>query len=133
MFSPIAGKFLAVILLAALWLQQFQRVNRLVGNLPYPVAADQRDRRKARFYYQSMWVGIGVTLLSFLALETLQGAIFDSTLQRDWILSVARGLGLWGLITIAMIWSQVGIRASQPNSDGQSLMPQPEPKQDSKS
>ncbi len=123
MVPPMAGKFLIVTLFGAVWLQQFYRANRLAGNVPYHVAAYQRDKRKARFYYQSMWLSIGVVLVSFLALEALGGAIFDSSRQREWVLSVLRGLGLWGLMIIAMVWSQVGIRASQPNSDGQSLLP----------
>lgn len=126
MIPPMAGKFLIVTLFGVVWLQQFHRANRLVGNIPYHLAAYQRDQRKARFYYQSMWLSIGATLLSFLALEALGGAIFDSSRQREWVLSVLRGLGLWGLMIIAMVWSQVGIRASQPNSDGKSLLPQQE-------
>ncbi len=127
MVPPLTGKFVILMILGAAWLTQFQRANRLAGNLPYHVAAYERDRRKARFYYQSMWLSIGVTLLSFLALEALAKSLFDSTLQREWVFSVLRGLGLWGLLTIAMIWSQVGIRASQTNSDGQSLLPHSEP------
>jgi hypothetical protein len=127
MVPPLTGKFLILTLLGASWLFLFQRVNRLAGNVPYHVASYERDRRKARFYYQSMWLSIGATLLSFLALEALAKALFDSTLQREWVFSILRGLGLWGLLTIAMIWSQVGIRASQPNSDGQSLLPHSDP------
>ena len=125
MLLPPIGKFLILTFLGMLWLLQFRRVSRLAGNMPYHVASYERDQRKARFYYQSMWLCIGVAILSFLALEALTGAIFDTSQQREWILSILRGLGLWGLATIAMIWSQVGIRASEPNSDGQSLLPFP--------
>ncbi len=111
--------------LGMLWLLQFHRVSRLAGNIPYHVASYERDRRKARFYYHSMWLCIGVALLSFLALEALAGVMFDTSQQREWVFNILRGLGLWGLATIAMIWSQVGIRASEPNSDGQSLLPSP--------
>jgi len=72
-----------------------------------------------------MWLSIGVALLSFLALEVLASVMFDTSQQREWVFSIVRGLGLWGLATVAMIWSQVGIRASEPNSDGQSLLPSP--------
>lgn len=125
MFLPPAGKFLVLAFLGAFWLIQFRRISRLAGNVPYHVASYERDKRKARFYYHSMWLCIGVALLSFLALEALSGVIFDGAVQREWVFSVLRGLGLWGLATVAMIWSQVGIRASEPNSDGQSLLPSP--------
>ncbi|MCX6379032.1 MAG: hypothetical protein NT023_06080 [Armatimonadetes bacterium] len=125
MLLPPTGKFLVLTFLGVLWLLQFRRVSRLVGNIPYHVASYERDKRKAHFYYQSMWLSIGVALLSFLALEVLASVMFDTSQQREWVFSIVRGLGLWGLATVAMIWSQVGIRASEPNSDGQSLLPSP--------
>ncbi len=125
MLLPPTAKFLVLTFLGALWLLQFRRVSRLAGNVPYHLASYERDKRKARFYYHSMWLCIGVSALSFLALEALASVMFDTSQQREWILSVLRGLGLWGLATVAMIWSQVGIRASEPNSDGQSLLPSP--------
>jgi hypothetical protein len=96
---------------------------------PYHLAAYRRDRRKARFYYVSVWVGLAAAFLSLIAVETLAGVTFDTTNMRNWVLGILRGIGLWGLLIIAMVWSQVGQRVSQPNSDGTSLLPLPEEKQ----
>jgi hypothetical protein len=39
------------------------------------------------------------------------------------MLGALRGLGLWGLLIVGMVWVRIGLRASQPNLDGDSLTP----------
>ena len=64
--------------------------------------------------------------LSLTSLEAVAGAAFDTPAQRALVSSLLYGVGLWGLIVTAMVWSQVGARVSQPNSDGMALTPTPE-------
>ena len=55
--------------------------------------------------------------------EALTLVAFDSTMTRDLMLGVLRGLGLWGLLIVGMVWVRIGLRASQTNMDGDSLTP----------
>jgi len=125
MFTPPAGKIFTLVALGSLWLLMFSRVSRLAPAAPFHVAAYSRDRIKAKFYYRSIWAALAAALVSLLALETLSYVAFDSTMQREWILSVIRGLGLWGVMTIAMIWSQIGKRAAQIDLEGRTPTPLP--------
>lgn len=127
---PMTGKFLLLGLLGMGWILFHRRVTRLNEAQPFHVAAHERDCRKARFYYQSVWVGLVSAFISFLSLEALAQVTFDSSLEREWVLSIVRGVGLWGLIIAALVWSQVGMRVSRPNSDGQSLTTLPDQHRD---
>jgi hypothetical protein len=113
---------------SAVWLALHQRVMQLDPGLTYHLAAYRRDRRKARFYFLSVWVGLGAAFLGLGCQEALSGVAFDSAAARDWTLGTIRGIGIWGLIIVGMVWARVGLRASQPNSDGQSLNPLPDEK-----
>src|SRR5947207_2197703 len=99
--SPTTVKFLVMGFLCMGWLAFCRNVMRLDSMQPFHVAAYHRDRRKARFYFFSVWVGLGAAILSFLCLEALAGVIFDTTATRNWILGVARGVGMWGLLITA--------------------------------
>ena len=125
--APTSVKFLVLSLLGVVWMAVGQYATRLEESLePYHIRADRRDRRKARFYFVSVWVGLAAIFLSLFAVELLSNVSFETTSTRSWVLGTLRGLGLWGLLIIAMVWSQVGQRVSQPNSDGTSLLPMKE-------
>ena len=123
---PITGKFLILGLFGMFWVALCRRALRVEADKPFHLATYQRDRRKARFYYLSTWIGLGAAFTSFTCLEAVGGVTFDSPYQRDWVFSLLRGLGLWGLVIVGMVWSQVGQRVTQINSDGKSLLPAPE-------
>jgi hypothetical protein len=120
---PNVVKFLVLAMFSAVWLALHQRVMQLDPYQAYHIAADRRDRRKARFYFLSVWIGLIAAFLGLGCQEALSGVAFDSAAARDWTLGTVRGVGLWGLLIVSMVWSRVGLRASQPNSDGQSLTP----------
>ncbi|HZO88417.1 MAG TPA: hypothetical protein VFB38_08760 [Chthonomonadaceae bacterium] len=128
--SPTTVKFLVMGLLSIGWLAYYRRDMRLEDSQPFHVAADRRDRRKARFYFLSVWSGLAAAFLSFLCLEALASVPFESAVTRDWVLGSIRGVGFFGLIIAGFAWSQVGLRVSQPNSDDKSLLPLPEPPDD---
>lgn len=130
--SSTTVKYLVTGLLAAGWLAYYRVIIRLNPFQPYHLAAYNRDRRKARFYFYSVWIGLGLTAMSFLALEALQAIQFETGGTRDWVMGALRGIGTTGLMVIAAVWSQVGIRASQLNSDGQSLQQAPEEEKNNK-
>jgi hypothetical protein len=123
MLTPLAGKMLLLGTLCAVWLGVYRRVARLDTEQTYHLAAYERDRRKARFYYLSVWIGLAVAFLSFLSLDAMANLTFDSAVLREWTLTLTRTVGVWGLLVIGAVWMLVGQRVSQPNSDGQSLIP----------
>src|SRR5258707_530954 len=120
---PNVVKFLVLGMFSAVWLALHQAGMPLGPGQIYHLAAYQRDRRKARFYFLSVWVGLGAAFIGLGCQEAFAGVAFDSAAARDWTLGTVRGIGLWGLLIVGMVWSRVGLRASQPNSDGQSLTP----------
>lgn len=121
--SPMTVQYLVLGAFSAVWLGMYRLANALSqrGDEPFHVAADKRDRRKARFYYNSVWLGLGMGFLSFLCLQALANSAFETLSTRDAVLGVVRGLGLWGLLIVGAVWSQVGQRVGLPNSDGTSL------------
>jgi len=125
LISTLTAKILALSFLSVVWLALFARAKRLDMNQPFHVASDRRDRRKARFYYLSAWIGLGVAFLSLLCLDGLANVAFDSAVLRDTVLSVTRAVGVWGLLIVGLVLSQVGHRLAAPNADGQSLTPIP--------
>ena len=127
-FLPIAVKFGVLGLLSAGWLALHRHINVLAQDKAYHLAAYQRDQRKARFYFRSVWIGLIAAFLCFGSLETLTGVSFESPQMRDFALGLVRGLGLWGLLIAGAVWARVGQRASLPNSDGMSLIPAPDEK-----
>lgn len=129
MESGLTVKFLTLGVLGVAWLLLSKHLLRVDTHQPFHVASYQRDRRKARFYFMSVWTGLAVTFLSFIILDALATIRFDSMLTRDWVLNVLRGVGLWGLMTIALVWTQVGQRVGLPGSDGKSLQPLPDEKE----
>jgi hypothetical protein len=121
--TPMAVTFLVLSLLAMGWLTVRERMTRLNHNLPFHISTYQRDRRKARFYALSVWVGLSAAFLGMLSLDLVANTSIDPPALRQGILGLAYGIGLWGLLIVAMVWSQVAQRAAQVNSDGQSLLP----------
>lgn len=128
MDSALTVKFMILGLLGAAYLILSKRVMRVEPEQPFHVAVYQRDRRKARFYNRSVWLGLAVAFLSFISLEALTGMRFDSMMTRELVINALHGAGLWGLMIIALVWSQVGQRVAMPGSDGQSLQSLPEDK-----
>ena len=124
--TPMAITFLVLSLLAMGWLGVRERMTRLNHALPFHISLDQRDRRKSRFYMQSVWTGLAAAFLGLITLDFVGSSTVDPLALRQGILGVAYGVGLWGVLIIAMVWSQVAERVSQVNSDGQSLTPLPE-------
>ena len=120
---PMLVKFATLGLLCVVWLAMHQRVVQLDARLVYHLAAAHRDRRKALFYFRSVWVGLIAAFISLGCQEAFTQIAFDSATTRDWILGALRGLGLWGLLIVGMVWVRIGLRASQPNMDGDSLSP----------
>ena len=120
---PTVVKFAALGILSAVWLFVHQLVMQLDPRLVYHLAAVQRDRRKAAFYFRSVWVGLIAAFLSMGCVEALTQFSSDSPAIRELILGALRGVGLWGLIIVGMVWVRIGLRASQPNLDGDSLTP----------
>lgn len=127
-FLPIAMKFGVLGLLSAGWLALHRYVNVLAHDKAYHLAAYQRDQRKARFYFRSVWVGLIAAFLCFGCLEALGSVVFESPQVREATMATVRGLGLWGLLIAGAVWARVGQRASMPNSDGMSLTPLPDEK-----
>lgn len=117
------GKFWILGVLTAIWLMLSHYSLRLNPNLSFHVAADERDKRKAKFYFLSVWAGLAAIVLSLLSQEALYRIEFDTALTRDWVFHVIRGIGWWGILIVGLVWSQVGQRVSRPNSDGKSLTP----------
>ena len=128
LFLPIAVKFGALGLLSAGWLALHRHVNVLAQDKAFHVAASQRDQRKARFYFHSVWIGLIAAFLCFGSMEAIASVSFDSPQMRDWALGLVRGLGLWGLLIVGAVWARVGQRVSLPNSDGMALTPLPDEK-----
>jgi hypothetical protein len=120
---PTVVKFATLGMLSVVWLAIHQRIMQLDTRLVYHLAAIHRDRRKAAFYFRSVWVGLIAAFISLGCQEALAQIAFDSTATRDLMLGALRGLGLWGLLIVGMVWVRIGLRASQPNLDGDSLTP----------
>jgi len=125
---PTAIKFSTLGLLSLVWLAMHQQVMQLDARLVYHIAAITRDRKKAEFYFRSVWVGLVAAFISLGGQEAIGQVTFDSVATREIMLSIMRGLGLWGLLVVAMVWVRIGLRASQPNLDGDSLTPYEEEK-----
>jgi hypothetical protein len=121
-------KFGTLGLLGLAYLLLSKRIMRVDANQPFHVATYQRDRRKARFYSYSVWVGLAVAFLSFITLEALAGMRFDANATREAVLNVLYGAGLWGLMIIALVWSQLGQRVALVGSDGKSMQTLPDEK-----
>ena len=107
-------------LLSASWLAVAGRLGRFEMNMPYHVALDRRDRRRSKFYYQSVWSGLGVSFLSLMSIDAIANAEFDSRAERLVALSIAKILALWGLMVVGVVWAQVGAHASQAAATQQS-------------
>jgi hypothetical protein len=127
--TPMAVTFLVLSLLAMGWLAIRERIAHLNHNLPFHISSYQRDRRKARFYATSVWVGLSAAFLGMVSLDFVASMVIEPQALRQGILGLAYGIGLWGLLVVAMVWSQVANRVSQVNSDGQSLTPVKEKRQ----
>jgi len=127
-FTSMAVTFLVLSLLAMGWLAVRERNSRLNHALPFHISTQQRDLRKARFYMQSVWAGLVAAFMGMVTLDFVGSTGLDPTALRQGVLGIAYGVGLWGLLVIAMVWSQVAQRVSHLNSDGQSLTPLPDDK-----
>ncbi len=120
---PNAAKLLVLGSLSIAWLTLHQRALRLEPAQVYHLASQDRDKRKAQFYFRSVWAGLLAAFIAFGALEVSSNYSFDTIMAREGTLGVLRGIGIWGLLVIVMVWTRIGSRASQINLDGQSLTP----------
>jgi hypothetical protein len=125
---PTVVKFATLGLLCVAWLAVHQHIMQLDARLVYHLAAVRRDQRKALFYFRSVWVGLVAAFISLGVQEALLLVNFDSTVTRDLTVGAIRGLGLWGLLIVGMVWVRIGLRATQTNLDGDSLTPYEEEK-----
>jgi hypothetical protein len=131
--NPLVIELAFMTVLTGLWLSFHGRVLRLDnGTFPYHVALERRDSRKAKFYFASVWIGLLAAFLSARTLEAMWSVSFDSATQKSWILGGLRGVEMWGLFVVGAVWSRIGLRASQSNMDGKSLMPAPQKREDPK-
>ena len=128
--SPAAVSLFILSLFAMLWMALRERVLRLDGSLPYHVATQQQDRRKGRFYFKSVWTGLLSAFAGMACLQIMANTLFNANNARNFVNGIAYGLGLWGLLIIGMVWSQIGQRTLEPNSDRQMLTPVEEKKRD---
>lgn len=119
--APAAAKLLFLGILSMVWLALLNQARQLDGREAFYVAVDRRDKRLARFYARSMWMGIGATFLSLLCLDAFDSISFDSHAQRDLIAGVTRAAGIWGLLIIGAVWTQVGSKVTQLKFDFRSL------------
>lgn len=119
--SPTAVTFLVLSLLAMGWLAIREHVTRLDGSLAFHIGTYQRDYRKARFYFLSVWSGLLAAFASLVCLGMIATSVMNMSQGRQLMLGAAYGVGLWGVLVIALVWSQVGKRIGEVNSDGQSL------------
>lgn len=122
----LAVKLLTMGLLGIAWLMLFQKACRVDSNEAFHVAMYNRDLRKARFYQRSAWFGLAAAFLSILSLDIMANFGFDSTAVREIVLGLTRVVGVWGLLIVALVLSQVNNRIAQVNSDGRSLLPIPQ-------
>src|SRR5579862_5480728 len=126
--SPMAITFMVLSLLAMGWLAMRERVVRLDESLAFHVGTYQRDQRKARFYFRSVWTGLIAAFVSLACLDLIASAAPESTSFFKTVVGVAYGVGLWGVLIVGLVWTQVGKRAGEHNSDGKSLTPAKEKK-----
>ncbi len=125
--SPMVYTIVLLSSLGLAWLLLREKVAKLDAGIAYHVAAAQRDQRKARFYGQSVWVAIAASSVGLIVTSVLATVGGKTTPISQMCAGLAYGLGLWGLMVISSVWSQVGKRVSLSNSDGKSLIPQNAP------
>ncbi len=121
--SPMVYTIVLLSSLGMAWLVLREKVAKLDAGIAYHVAAAQRDQRKARFYGQSVWIAIAASSLGLIVTSVIATSGGKSTPTSQMCVGLAYGLGLWGLMVISSVWSQVGKRASLTNADGKSLIP----------
>lgn len=121
--SSAAVSLFILSLFAMLWMALRERVTRLDGTLPYHVATQQQDRRKGRFYFKSVWTGLLSAFVGMACLQVMANTLLNANNTRNVVNGVAYGLGLWGLLIISLVWSQIGQRTLEPNSDRKMLTP----------
>ena len=120
--TPVIIELAVLSLLSVCWLTLHGQLVKNVSHDVFHVAHDRQAIRKAKFYYQSVWLGILSAFLCARLLEALAGASFDSGSQKAWVMGSLRGVEMWGLLITAGVWTLVGRRVSKPNSDGRSLI-----------
>ncbi len=126
--SPMTVTILIMSVLGAGWLAVRERVARLDLQQVYHVASYEQDQRKARFYFRTVWAGLFAGAVSVVALNLFASLPFHPSQTHNVLIGASYGLGLWGLLVIGLVWTQVGKRVSQPNSDGRSPLRQSEEK-----
>jgi hypothetical protein len=110
-------KFSVFAFLCASWLGLHQAAARIDPRQTYHVASAHRDRRRARFYLYSVWTGLIAAFVCYGSLEAFTSSAFDTTLARQIVSGVLRGVGLWGLLVIGLVWARVGQRAGDATAD----------------
>lgn len=118
---PNVVKIATLLILSLIWLTVHKRVLLLESNKLYHVAIYQRSRRQEVFYSRSVWVGLSAAFLSMIFIELLSDVFFDSDMVRDWTFGLLRGLGIWGLTIIGLVWLRVALRNGKTDPDEPSL------------
>jgi hypothetical protein len=124
--SSAAVSLLVLSLFAMAWMAVRERVTRRDGTKPYHIGLYQQDRRKGRFYYQSVWMGLAAAFVALACLQVVANTLMAASNARNVILGAAYGLGLWGLLIVGLVWTQIGHRSIEFNSDGKALTPLPQ-------
>jgi hypothetical protein len=119
----MTAKLLLLGMLSMVWLGLLNQARRLEARDAFYIEADRRDRRLSRFYSRSMWMGIGTAFLSLLCLDAFEAVAFDSHAQRDLITGVTRATGMWGLLLVGAVWSQLGSKVKHLKFDFRTLQP----------
>jgi len=118
--------------LMIIWMGLRERTVKVDRSMPYHLGTYQADRRKARFYFLSGWTGLAAAFLGMVTMQVIAGTSFDRSAPRQTVLGISYGVGIWGLLIVGLVWSQVGRRVNEPNSDGNSLQPVPNDRDGSK-
>ena len=130
--SSAAVSLIVLSLFAMAWMAMRERVTRRDGTKPYHIGLYQQDRRKGLFYYRSVWTGLIASFVALACLQVIANTLMAASNTRNFISGTAYGLGIWGLLIVGLVWSQIGHRAIEFNSDGKSLTPLPHEKETKK-
>ncbi|CCW34422.1 hypothetical protein [Chthonomonas calidirosea] len=117
--QPFACSMTVLSVLSVLWGVVREWVCRIDYHLVYHVGVDQRNKRRARFYFWSVWVALCTTLISLACIARVVDWEIPHEPWQPYLLGILYGLGLWGLTIVALIWLSIGKRASELTLDGE--------------
>lgn len=121
--EPFACSMVVLTMLFTIWGMMREKVSRVDHALAYHVGLYQRDRRRARFYFWSVWLALLVTFASLFCISQMAELTSPQPQWQRYVLGGLYGVGLWGLSVVALIWLAIGKRASELTFDTQSPVP----------